>query len=288
MRKNPDFKIRLMTINDLDQAINLSYSEGWNQTEKDWSLFLGNPANRCIVADFNNKIAGTATALCHSDEVAWIGMVLVEKSLRGKGAGKLLMTYLIDNLKHIKSIKLDATSAGEPLYKKLGFEEEQRLFRMTNPSIDSFLCKEDYEKPTPIENAGLSEIIKFDEKIFGTDRSYLLTTLFQDYPDKAFHTIRDNKPDGYVLGRNGARFNYIGPVSALSDKTAISLISKALQLLNKQSVALDVLANKNGLIEWLESIGFVKQRHFVRMFLKSNDYHGIIENQYLISGPEFG
>jgi GNAT superfamily N-acetyltransferase len=288
MQENQDFKIRLMTLDDLDQAINLSYSEGWNQTEKDWRLFLGNPANRCIVAEQNNKIAGTATALCHSDKVAWIGMVLVEKSLRGKGVGKQLMTYLINNLKHIKSIKLDATSAGEPLYKKLGFEEEQRLFRMTNPSIDSFVCSENYEKPIPIENEALSEIIKFDEKIFGTGRSYLLTTLFRDYPEKAFHSLINNKTEGYILGRNGARFNYIGPVSALSEKTAISLISKALQSLNKQSVALDVLADKDELIAWLESVGFVKQRHFVRMFLKSNDYHGITENQYLISGPEFG
>ena len=135
MTGNLPFKIRPMQLTDLDQAINLSKTEGWNQTEKDWRLLLENPVNTCIVAELNNKIAGTATALNHSDEVAWIGMVLVDKSLRGQGAGKMLLTHIIDELKGIKSIKLDATPAGQPLYQKLGFIEEHLIFRMTNTSF---------------------------------------------------------------------------------------------------------------------------------------------------------
>jgi len=35
-------------------------------------------------------------------------------------------------------------------------------------------------------------------------------------------------------------------------------------------------------------MGFTTQRHFIRMYHKDNPYPGIIDKQFLISGPEFG
>ena len=80
-----------MRADDLDQALGLSLNEGWNQTMKDWKLLFENPENVCIVAEKDNRVAGTATALNHENKIAWIGMVLVDKSLRGQGAGKMLL-----------------------------------------------------------------------------------------------------------------------------------------------------------------------------------------------------
>ncbi len=51
---------------------------------------------------------------------------------------------------------------------------------------------------------------------------------------------------------------------------------------------MDIPEDKKDLTEWLESEGFVKQRHFTRMYLKVNPYPGIQNKQFLISGPEFG
>jgi len=289
MSDNPTFKIRPMIADDLDQAISLSKAEGWNQTEKDWRLLFENPGNTCIVAENINKIAGTATAFNHSDKVAWIGMVLVDKSLRGQGAGKMLLTYIIDKLKHVESIKLDATPAGQPLYQNLGFIEEHKIFRMTTDSMNNFLFNKNlYNEPVNLDQAGFSEVLKLDRTIFGTDRSYLLRALFQNWPGKAFCLERNSTPEGYIFGRDGARFNYIGPVNAISSESARALVAKVLISLNNQPVALDILEDKEDLIAWLESIGFVKQRHFVRMYLNSNPYPGLAKHQYLISGPEFG
>jgi predicted GNAT family N-acyltransferase len=288
MAENQSFKIRPMIMGDLDQAISLSNTEGWNQTEKDWRLLLENPLNTCIVAEYNNRVAGTATALNHSDKVAWIGMVLVDKSLRGLGAGKMLLTNIIDTLKPIESIKLDATPAGQPLYQNLGFIEEHKILRMTTTSLNNFSYTESHDKLRYIDRESMSEVLKLDKNIFGADRTSLLQTLLRNYPEKAFLLKRNHKLDGYLFGRDGARFNYIGPVFALSSDSARILISKALESLNNQPVALDILQDKEDLVKWLESIGFVKQRYFIRMYLKDNPYPGIVRNQYLISGPEFG
>jgi ribosomal protein S18 acetylase RimI-like enzyme len=288
MADNPLFKIRPMLTGDLDQALGLSKAEGWNQTETDWRLLLENPANICLVAEYNGRLAGTATALNHANLVAWIGMVLVDKSLRGQGAGKSLLINIIDRLKEIKSIKLDATPAGQPLYEKLGFIEELTILRMTNTSVKNSFQKEHISELIHVDTENLAEVLKSDKIIFGTDRSYLLKTLLKNYTERAFLLKHKHILDGYIFGREGLRYNYLGPVFALSSDTARILIAKALESLKNQPAALDVLQDKTDLIKWLESIGFVKQRHFVRMYLKGNSYSGVVKNQYLISGPEFG
>jgi GNAT superfamily N-acetyltransferase len=277
-----------MITNDLNQAFILSDSEGWNQTEKDWKLLLENPLNTCIVAEYNNTVIGTATALNHSNKVAWIGMVLVDKSFRGQGVGKMLLTNIIVALKNVDSIKLDATPAGLPLYQKLGFINEYKIYRMINPSLQSFEKQTFKYKPVNIKPENFPDVLKLDKKIFGTARTYLLQALFSNYPAKSYLVNRTKKIDGYMLGRTGARFNYIGPVASLSEDSARILISKALESLNNQPVALDILQDKEDLIKWLESLGFLKHRHFIRMYLKSNSCSGLIKNNYLISGPEFG
>jgi hypothetical protein len=58
--------------------------------------------------------------------------------------------------------------------------------------------------------------------------------------------------------------------------------------LNVDPIEVDVPANQVELINWLKSIGFTKQRDFVRMYLNENPYPGKPENQFLICGPEFG
>jgi GNAT superfamily N-acetyltransferase len=288
MPENPAFSIRIMRPDDLNQAMNLSIAEGWNQTEKDWKLLLENKDNLCIVAEKDNRIAGTATVLNHGNKIAWIGMVLVDKSLRGMGAGNMLLNFLINNLKHTESVKLDATPAGEPLYRKLGFIAEYKIFRMRCDVSDYTSGKVYSSDVHKIDKEILPDLIELDFNTFGADRSYLLNNLLNNYPDKAFYINRGNKPEGYVFGRDGTRFSYMGPVIALSEDAAKALIIKALKSHTGQPVALDIPDHKEKLLRWLESLGFVNQRHFVRMYLQRNPYPGILKNQYLIGGPEFG
>ena len=288
MTYNQSFTIRPMKTDDLGQALGLSNSEGWNQTENDWKLLLENPLNTCIAAEYNSQVIGTATALNHSGKVAWIGMVLVDKSFRGQGIGKMLLKNIIDALKDIDSIKLDATPAGLPLYRKLGFIEEYIIYRMINPSLQNSKNRTFKYEPVYISQADFKEVLKLDKSIFGTSRTYLLNALLSNYPGKAYLIKRDKKPDGYIFGREGVRFNYIGPVIADSDDSVRILVLKAFESLDQQPVAIDILQDKEEIIKWLESMGFAKQRHFIRMYLRSNAYHGSVKNYYFISGPEFG
>jgi hypothetical protein len=134
----------------------------------------------------DDEVIGTATALNHSNKIAWIGMVLVDKSFRGRGIGKMLLTYITGALKHFDSIKLDATPAGLPLYQKLGFIDEYKIYRMTNPSLQSYGIQTFSYEPVNIDPESFSDVLKLDELTFGTPRTYLLQALLNNYPAKSF------------------------------------------------------------------------------------------------------
>ena len=288
MPETNTFTIRPMKLADLDQAFGLSLNEGWNQTLQDWRLLFDNKENVCLVAEKDNIVAGTATALNHDNKIAWIGMVLVDKTLRGQGAGKMLLEEIIRRVKHVESVKLDATPAGEPLYSKLGFIPEYKIFRMTCSALINNSGSKSGNELYPITVENLSDTLKLDRSVFGTDRSYLLKNLMNENPGRAFCLKKDNALSGYIFGRAGSKFNYIGPACAMNQDSARHLITKAMESLKHKAIAIDIMEDKEDLITWLETMGFVKQRHFVRMYLNINPYPGIMKNQYLISGPEFG
>ncbi len=278
-----------MEPGDIRDAMKLSNAEGWNQTEKDWKVFIENPENVCMLAECGNRVIGTTTAINYSNQVAWIGMVLVDKEYRGQGISKSLLTDVFKKLESFKSVKLDATPAGQQVYKKFGFTDEYLIARMTNASINNLPTDDDNGiLQGPIQFEQMQEIIALDEIIFGANRSQLIKSLINEYPGQSLLLKRNNRLTGFALGREGNKYHQIGPVVASNTTDTKTLIMEALTKLTNQPVVVDVLCDKEELLDWLDSIGFIKQRHFMRMYKKENSFSGVIDKQYLICGPEFG
>ena len=284
-----EFTIRPMQIGDVPAAMKLSTAEGWNQTDKDWKLFIKNPANTCLVAECENKVVGTTTAINYSQRIAWIAMVLVDKEFRGQGISKSLLKSVIENLYGCESVKLDATAAGQQVYKKLHFLDEYAIARMTNAALKKIPPEENRGiMPQPIQITDLSKVIEFDEIVFGARRDQLIENLVKEYPRKAWMIKRNKKIAAIALGRDGNRYHHVGPVLASNALDAKILIGTALKELINQPVVVDVLCDKADLVDWLHSIGFTQQRNFVRMYKHYNPYPGLVDRQFLICGPEFG
>ena len=286
-KKEFSLNIRLMQSDDVCHGMRLSIAEGWNQTESDWKLIIENPANICVLAEVNGKVIGTTAAIAYAN-VTWIGMVLVDKEHRGLGVSKALLADVFARVAKYKSIKLDATPAGQRVYQKFGFRDEYFIARMTNllpknlPAIESDIA------PEPIQPEHIEEIIDFDEIVFGVKRRQLIEYLVKQYPGKGWLLKRNNKIEGFVLVRDGYKYHHIGPLSAYNTSSAKILLRKAMESLIQQPIVVDVMCNKEKLVGWLDEMGFVKQRHFIRMFQEVNPYVGDTNRQFLICGPEFG
>lgn len=286
--KKGSFTLRPINSADLTEAMKLSTGEGWNQTQTDWKFLIGNPGNVCMVAETSKHVIGTTTAINYSDDVAWIGMVLVNREYRGLGVAKTLLTNVLNQVKNCKSVKLDATPAGQQVYQNFGFKDEYVIARMTNTMVKELTDVEVDTVPERIQPDDLPEIIGLDELTFGTNRGQLIRFFLNRYPAKGWVLKRDKKISGFVLGRDGNKFHHVGPLVAKTTKDAKILVSKALSSLVDQPVAVDILGDKDSLIELLKTIGFIEQRKFIRMYKDVNPFPGLVDQQYLICGPEFG
>ena len=277
-----------MELSDMDSLMKLKDAEGWNQLEKDWALLISYKESVNLVAVLDDHIVGTITAINYDNTVAWIGMMLVDRDYRGRGISKLLLLDAIDKLNKCKSIKLDATPAGRPVYLKSGFIDEFTLYRMIKPSVSKISLNDNPLNTEQIKAADIPEVAAFDKKVFGADRTELIKRLYEDDPELAWLIKENNSIAGFCLGRRGQNFTQIGPVYASSSTQVKALIKSAIDQMTGRAVVVDICAAKSEIKGWLEACGFISQRPFTRMYLRNNPHPGIIERQYLISGPELG
>lgn len=282
-------ELRRLNLHDVEQALELSKAENWNQTEKEWELLIGNHDNICVAATLGDKLIGTATAINYENKVGWIGMVIVDKSYRGQKISNLLLSGLIENSKNIISLKLDATPAGQPVYQNFFFTDEYLVYRLTAKVV--FKNNFQFEAGISVEMASLEnleEITEYDKQIFGAGRKQLIEFLIRNFPEKSWILRQNGQINGIALGRIGSRFHQVGPVCASSLNFTKLLILKSFENCENNPVVIDIPEHKAELMNWLNTMGFTKQRHFVRMYRNENAFAGLTENQFLICGPEFG
>lgn len=119
-------QLRLATKADVADLMTLSTAVGWNQVEADWARLLELEPGGCFVVEEDGRAAASATVITYGQELAWIGMVLTLPDYRGRGFATQLMQRCLDYCDGagMKTVKLDATDLGRPVYEKFGFVEE--------------------------------------------------------------------------------------------------------------------------------------------------------------------
>jgi GNAT superfamily N-acetyltransferase len=278
---------REMTSDDIPAGLALCRASRWNQVRRDWELFLQLSPHGCRVAVHDGRVVGTVTTVSYQARFSWIGMVLVEPDARGQGIGTQLLREALAVLQDEQSIRLDATPAGRPVYRKLGFVDEYGLSRMeTVVNAVAFPAK--HNAARPMTEADLPQVGAMDAAIFGADRRAVLAWLLAGAPELAWVFPRAGRIAGYTFGRHGFNFVHLGPVVAEDTAAAQQLVTACLQQQAGRSLILDAPQHTPEWRSWLESVGFVEQRPFIRMFYGAIPYSGVPEKQFAILGPEFG
>jgi GNAT superfamily N-acetyltransferase len=111
--------IRQLTSRDLPSLTALSATAGWNQTGADWMLLLRLNPEGCLGIECNGHIVATTTLVCYEDRLAWLGMVLTQPEFRNRGFARSLVARALELAeagKKIRTVKLDATDEGRPIY----------------------------------------------------------------------------------------------------------------------------------------------------------------------------
>jgi GNAT superfamily N-acetyltransferase len=272
-----------MNVADFGLGLHLCRQAGWNQVESDWRRFLGMQPDGCFVAELDGVPVAT-TVTCLFGPVAWIAMVLVEVSARRQGIATSLLRHALHFLdeRAVKTIRLDATAAGQAVYEKLGFAPEYRLARYegTAPQVggQSYVTE-----ATP---ALLPEVVALDRRATGTQREKMLARLFAESPQAVRVLRREGQLEGFVVTRRGANASQIGPCIATSEAGPV-LLCDALGRSAGGLVFLDVPHDNTHALAVAEAGRLTVQRHFTRMY-RGDRVKDQVEAIWASSGPEKG
>jgi hypothetical protein len=189
-------------------------------------------------------------------------MVLVEESLRGQGIGKALVSHALEFLDRsdIRTVRLDATPLGLPLYEKLGFVPEYRLDRYRGqlpgaqvPSSARSLAAD-----------SIDGILALDRAVTGTDRGKMLRRLVAERPETLRVVQRGDRIDGFLMARPGSVAVQIGPCIADAE-SGVALLEEAWRTCAGRAVFVDIPTDHAEAQALAQAAGLSVQRHLMRM-----------------------
>ncbi len=210
----------------------LSERAGWNQTISDLEHIYKNADNGYRLATYsfkNQKITlGSGLSLPISEDISWIGMILVHPELRRQGVARSIMHSCLAHARLNQNktiIGLDATPQGKQVYDSLGFVDSYKLWRSeiatdlmhpSNSMVEMRLFDLDVVKKYLIRKDNIER--------------FQITTLLANLPNsKNLLAISDGSVTGFIMSRPGRLKPLIGPFIADSNEVAFELLNTALK-----------------------------------------------------------
>ncbi len=275
-------RIRTMTPADIPLGMRLKAQNGWNQLEADWQRLLAMEPGGCFVAEAAGVGVGTACT-CVFGPVAWVAMVLVDAERRKQGIGTALMEHALAYLddRGVRSVRLDATPLGRPIYEKLGFKAEYELAR-----FEGVLTAGQSASAEKALATDLPELMALDRRVTATARDKFIDRLFAEQPDTLRIVRWERRICGFAVARPGARAWQIGPCLGDADAGAL-LIQDAWSRYGGKPVFLDVPLPNQHAVEFAQRTGLTVQRRLLRMG-RGERVVERLDELWLSSGPEKG
>ncbi len=295
----------------LSQAQALSDEAGWNQNAADWQVFQRHGEIFGVLT--GDRLVATAAILPYGADFAWISMVLVTAEFRRRGLATSLMRQCMVRLHaQRRAALLDATEAGEPVYRALGFSTLTRMTRWSGvggyarqppPPLEGLDrgadqgCGEGCVRPQPPSarppppnldshrgsspKAEREPACTLDASAFGTHRQFLLDD-FLARPGAGAWSYGESA----VVLRPGRHAWQIGPVIG-APRRAATLLAQAIDAA-PGPVVIDLLDAGEDLAHDLAQRGFTPRRSFCRMALGRDTLPGNPARLLAAAGPEFG
>jgi GNAT superfamily N-acetyltransferase len=253
-------KYRKFARTDVAAAHRLSLELGWPHRIEDWK-FLSRLGTGYVAID-EKSVVGTILTWKHGTRHASLGMVMVAPDRQGRGIGRELMRRALNDLSR-RSVMLNGTKAGLPLYEKLGFVamgdvEQHQGIAGNVPAIA--LART--ERLRPIGASDAPAFAALATRAAGMSRARVLKPLLE--LAKGIVLARGDDVLGFALFRRFGRGYAIGPVVAPDAQRAKALIAHWVAMHPGKFLRIDVDA-ASGLGAWLDAIGLKKVDRVVTM-----------------------
>jgi GNAT superfamily N-acetyltransferase len=204
----------------VDRLLMTAYHSPSRRAELELYLTV-QPDGWFVIAD-SNRIAAAAGAI-HYQSFCWIGLVATDPEHRRKGLATRLSAHLVGwaQARGCTTVALDASSAGEPVYERLGFQ----LVGFTLELSRAQPLAAGRSSPAISTRADPKELGRLDRELFGADRESLLTALVNDPDARCYRAGAGRRVEGFLFVRKRS----LGPGCALDQAVARDLLRAAAQ-----------------------------------------------------------
>lgn len=238
----------------------LARAVGWPHRAEDCAMVIA--LGHGLVATMAGEVVATGMWWPYGESHATLGMIIVSPDHQGAGLGRRLMQGLLEQVRH-RSVMLNATLAGQPLYEKLGFVPCGEICQYHGEVL---------EVSAPVLAAGTSlraataadmaELERLDHAASGLPRRAMLASLLER--GECVVLERDGRAVGFSVLRRFGRGLVVGPVVAEGDADAQILVAHWLQGRQGQFVRIDIRANAP-LAGWLTLQGLKPAGNVIAM-----------------------
>jgi ribosomal protein S18 acetylase RimI-like enzyme len=258
-------QLRPMQASDMESCQRLTQALKWPHRLEDWQ-FVQALGDGFVIeqhdAEAGTGVAGSGLVWHYGTTHAALGLVIVANSLQGMGLGRQLMQQLLVAAGP-RSVLLNATVAGQPLYEKLGFVTTGKLHQHQGTLLQTapVALAADLNM-RPLRSDDLPQLLALDLRASGMDRSAAINAL-----NEVSEGIVIESADGiigFALTREFGRGRAIGPIVATSTEHAKAMISHWINTYSASFIRIDV-PERSGLSPWLSEIGLTRVDTVVSM-----------------------
>jgi GNAT superfamily N-acetyltransferase len=261
----PELALRALQQDDLGACHRLSLRFKWPHRLEDWNFLLQMGQGYLLenrAPDAPLGVVGSVVCTCFGQSHAVIGMLLVQAELQRRGLGRRLMQHVAGQVDG-RSLAVNATAAGMPLYKQLGFVQEDVLHQFQGASAQPVLVAlPPGERVRPLGKNDVQTLLALDARATGMDRSKLLQALLEISEGVALD--RDGEMQGFALVRRFGHGRVIGPVVAPDADRAKGLIAHWINTYSDSFIRIDVFES-SGLPAWFDKLGLTCVDQVTRM-----------------------
>ncbi|BEV14155.1 GNAT family N-acetyltransferase [Herbaspirillum sp. DW155] len=261
----PELRLRSIEEDDLDNCHRLSLRFKWPHRLDDWSFLIQMGQGYLLentAPDASLPVVGSVVCTTYGQQYAVIGMLLVQAELQRRGLGRRLMQHAASQVNG-RSLIVNATAAGMPLYKQLGFVQYDVLHQFQGASAQPVLVSlPPGERVRPMGKNDVTRLLELDAQATGMDRSRLLLALLDISEGVALD--HDGEMLGFALVRRFGHGRVIGPVVAPDAERAKGLIAHWINTYSDSFIRIDVFES-TGLPAWFDKLGLTCVDHVTRM-----------------------
>lgn len=280
--------VRRFSKRDIAFAIRLTDLERWGYTRPDFERLLDLEPEGCFLAQLGGKRVGVTCSTTYGP-LAFVGAVIVDPKVRGKGVGDALLRATLDYLdaRGVETVRLNAYLHVIPFYERLGFRGEYENGRYAGHLVSSGTAPAGVR---PVRAGELSRLAAFDAPVFGASRPALLARLAGELPQSFLVAELGGRLGGYIVGNPGDSSCEVGPwvVDPSKADAAAELLHALVARLQPREIALSIPKANPRESKMAEELRLREVFRTLRMYRGRRAHGGNPEGIFGMAGLEKG